>query len=674
MLTTTYTFAQAKKKSIEKEKPPTQKEMAEMMKEAQSAINELDPETKKMMDSMGIKMPSFKNIPKVSNEKLAAAWDNENRVVPKKDITRIASISRKVDDANIKAYILGIQKKSLVFFSAEVKATSEKVYAFIKSNSKNTAEAGNMACAIWITGKQDLALKIMGDLCSNDPTNTDNLNNYASMLSMMGGQHLAIPLLNNLNIKYPKNSTMLNNLGQAWFGLGDMAIAEKYLDSAIRIYAYHPQANLTKASIEESRGNITKAIEAIKKSIKHSYTNEKEDKLRQLGYEIELKDVSIPFRPTSDPLGLEKLKQPDYPTSLSELKMLKPLWQNFNDELDQRLSYLQSEMNQMQEGLEKTYLADKKLLTIPLHVKKVSLVLAEIQKNYEVRLGILTQKGIAHLLELEKMRTTRPKIAVTAPCETFRKEEDAFLNSYNSKQKAHHNEFLKMQKNYFNEMAYYSQYTLADKIPFDMLVLEMQINWISLLKEYQPLLIAKYELLECVENKKGNHSKLAEFDLVACNYNDTMNLGVIAFYQNCSRMTSKLNLKFVEYSRLDNFERAEGDTYESSTLKISVEQGFDKLKLEKGPLKLEAKIAAAIELEFDRQGIKDVNLILEAKAGAGHNVLDQGLEATSNVTGKDVIDNTVEVGLEGRISLVSGKGSVNVNVTGRLESIRMMEW
>ena len=60
----TIVLAQPGKKPAAKEKPPTQKEMDEMMKEMQKAMDEMSPEDKKAMDSMGVKMPDTKNIKK----------------------------------------------------------------------------------------------------------------------------------------------------------------------------------------------------------------------------------------------------------------------------------------------------------------------------------------------------------------------------------------------------------------------------------------------------------------------------------------------------------------------------------------------------------------------------------------------------------------------------------
>jgi len=85
VLITGAAFAQTGKKPASKEKPPTQKEMEDMKKEAQKAMEKWT-RTKKDVGQHGIKMPSFKNIPAVSDKQLATAWEDEARLVPKKDL------------------------------------------------------------------------------------------------------------------------------------------------------------------------------------------------------------------------------------------------------------------------------------------------------------------------------------------------------------------------------------------------------------------------------------------------------------------------------------------------------------------------------------------------------------------------------------------------------------
>ena len=95
-------------------------------------------------------------------------------------------------------------------------------------------------------------------------------------------------------------------------------------------------------------------------------------------------------------------------------------------------------------------------------------------------------------------------------------------------------------------------------------------------------------------------------------------------------------------------------------------------KIEKGPLKAEAKAGAGIVIEIDRKGVKDVNLTAEAKAGIGTNVFDEGLEKHGSIAGKDIVNTTIEVGIEGRISIMSGQGTITG--TGILDGVTITEF
>ncbi|HMM15987.1 MAG TPA: hypothetical protein PKC47_00400 [Petrimonas sp.] len=298
-----------------KAKPPTQKEMEQMMKEAKKMMGELSEEDKRMMDSLGIKMPDFKNMPKVSDKQLAQAWEDENRVVPKRDAARIATITKGVTDDRMETYIATIQKKMMTTLDAGLIKMGDKVFSYFQSKSNNSAEAGNMAAALWIIDKPQMAMYVLGKVVANDPTNTDNLSNYAAMLSMLSGEHLAIPVLDNLNAKFPGNSTILNNLGQAWLGLGELLKAEEYLNKALVLYPLHPQANMAKAAIAESKGNKEKAKDAIKKSMQHAYTQEKEEKLAKLGEKVLYTQYLLPPRRKTDVLNLDGFRSPYFPTT-----------------------------------------------------------------------------------------------------------------------------------------------------------------------------------------------------------------------------------------------------------------------------------------------------------------------------------------------------------------------
>ncbi|MCR6722106.1 MAG: hypothetical protein NVV59_17870 [Chitinophagaceae bacterium] len=282
-----------------------------------------------------------KSMSGVSDKQLAAAWEDETRIVPKKNTTRIAAIPN-VSKQAMSAYLKAAHAEVIKALPASVVDYAEKVYAFCVQSNISAERMSTVSAGFWMEGKTGIAVYLLGKALTQ--TNEAEVRgNYAALLSMMDAPHIAIPVLNVLNAEFPKNSTLLNNLGQAWFGLGELVKAEKYLDSAIAIYPYHPQANLTKARIEESKGNPKKAVECVKRSIKHAYTKEKEETLKRLGYKITMNDLSYHFKADTDPLSIGKFKRPEYPRNAQELKALAPIWQEFNDELTMEIAKLEKE-------------------------------------------------------------------------------------------------------------------------------------------------------------------------------------------------------------------------------------------------------------------------------------------------------------------------------------------
>ena len=210
----------------------------------------------------------------------------------------------------------------------------------------------------------------------------------------------------------------------------------------------------------------------------------------------------------------------------------------------------------------------------------------------------------------------------------------------------------------YQSSEFFTQSELPSRVKFEYAKIQAQITWLTSIKDQVVKFKDKsawcHNKTDSVEVKPF---KLQNFDDVACQYNYTMNLrNVIKFTNNCSHMTSEFDFMFISYVRKDDFERAEGDTYISSTYKLSAEVGKD---VSEGPLKAEAKIGGGVELEFGRQGLEDVTLIGEAKVGAGTDILDEDKKTASpgiGIAGKDAFPTTVEMGVEGRISMISGKG------------------
>lgn len=733
-LCTVAVFSQAGKKPVAKEKPPTQKEMEAMMKEAEKMMGEISAEDKKMMDSMGIKIPSFKNVPKVSDKQLADAWEDENRIVPKRDAGRIASIPKAVAAEKMGSYIDAVQKKIAAALMPAVVTMGNKVYAYIQANSKSTDEAGNMAMGLWMAGHTEIALYVLGKAAAQNGSSVDNTSNYAAMLSMLGAQHLAIPILNNLNTRFPKNSTLLNNLGQAWFGLGEITKAEKYLDSTIRIYAYHPQANLTKAAIEHSKGNIEKAREAVKKSMQHSYTKEKEERLTKLGEKTSEKNFRLPRRTKADPLNLGSFEAPGYPSSVEECVQAEKEWTEFYNQVGTKYRQLEklkkiaddkAVKDQQQRlnadlNLVRTAMADPgtkgQFVSVPMYAGRAGKLLTAYIDLHGVKMKAFYKKVAdfgqgegknlkdTYEKEMEKLREEDDEQTGEGKpnkdfCPKYKETSDKYLKAINPKLYQFYQEELKLKKEFINENAYWYMYIQWPDM-YEATKLSFQMGWLGALTQgkgdvegpvhnFPFVSITQYVCKK--QEKEPGKIKLKEFDDIACQYNSKVDYKVIVFDNNCSHSSITYNLGDVKITRKEL-----GDEYIGSTVKLTPKVGIggqagpikiegsvgvdvtieldkdDKVKewggtvttgieagvgISKGPVKAGATVSEAVEVEIGSEGVGDINMVTKAEVSVGVKVGPVG--------------KSVQIGLEGRSSLVSGHGTLKA--TG-LSTATLSEW
>lgn len=692
-----YTTAQPGKKPA-KEKPPTQKEMEEMMKEAEKMMGEMSPEDKKMMDSMGIKMPDFKKTAKsvsgVSDKQLADAWEIENLIVPKKDAARINAIAKTpLTASSVGAFINDVHTKTLGLLWPASKTLGEKLYTQLKATGKNSDVIGNTAAALWMMGRLQPALYIMGRVCTEDAANTDNLSNYASMLSMAGVQQSAIPVIEYLNSKFPGNSTLLNNLGQAWFGLGDIQKAEKYLDDAIRIYAYHPQANFTKSFIAEEKGNKAEAVTLTKKAMLHTYSQEKEERLRKLGYKLTSKDVTLPKNTKADGLNLGGFVPPPFPMSVDDCIALEPIWKAYIEQLKEKAAGLQkmykaaeqtaADMQQKRINSDiniiKASMAagspQGNITPVPLHATAAYIKLNEVMDEYRRKTEELGNKTAAYFTgpgprakkeyEEEMAKLREEDLNQTGEgkpnkdfCPRYKAVSDKYLGLHNSTMEGFFKEYLEIQKKYLNESIHWEMYSEWPE-KFEAYKIAAQISWLGALGAEPPFKFESITRFKCAPTVQGKGGKLSNFDDVACKYHSEITLIFGKMKSDCSRFTTEVDFGAIKLGLKQDMDKETfADQFMGCNVEIGMKVGKD-VKL--GPLAVEASAGGRVGIEIDRTGVKDVYVTGGVKAGAGTHIIGDAAEAAgtpSSVLGQGVSDLSIDGGVEGKISLVSGKGSI----------------
>ncbi len=650
LLFTATVFAQPTKKPVAKEKAPTKKEMDEMMKEMDKMMSEMSPEDKKMMDSMGIKMPDIKQIKKsvagVTDAQLQKAFDDDERIVPAKDVARInTALSVTLSAAQMPAYINKTHQYVLTKLSPQTKTSAQEI---LQQLVQSKASLDNAAAGLWMDGRPTLALYLMGEACKAKPTDAISLNNYASILTTCGAEHLALPVLYFLNRQFPQNSSLLNNIAQAWLGLGDIPRAGRTADSAIRIYPMHPQANLVISVIEESRGNIPAAITAARKAIAEAYSTEKESRLKKLGSPVKSEDLDWDPPMQKNVGGLDKFKWPRYPLSVDETRLSELEWTQFKDECNTRMNELRIKLATAEKEFERITglrmqqivqavqtgvrvqpmpgLAAKAMARLNYLVSDVdgnaSFVFAnelekvlratkranELEDVLEEKQAMLDKKYEDKVGEGKE----NPLAAICAEENAIRNE---FLKDANGGVQTAYRQYLHYTSKRISDMLYYYQFVQWPE-QFEVTKISAQMAWLQQLKDQRPYFKPKSSWCPPIVPKKPVFDSLQNFDDVACQYVSTMNLGVYKIVSSCSNLTGEFDFKGVKISLKDNVETGRF----SGTAILGYSESV-------GPKGLQLKGTAGGLVEWDNTGITDAGLVAGVAVKGASFVTIAGAEA-----------------------------------------------
>lgn len=683
-----FAFCAFAQKPSKEQMEANKKAYAEAQKKLNDKLNSMSPEARRGYDSMMNAMGMGAKIETVNNQvnnntaippANKTAW---NGIVPDKNSKKIAAIVTTPSTAGIGAYITNINGST---FSAVLPGAGKKakeIFYALKEKMATADEMGNAAAMLWMQGKTQIALALLAEVCKNDPANTDNLNNYAAMLTMSGAADLAIPILNNLNGRFKKNSTILNNLGQAWFALGDMDKAVKYLDSTLLLAPFHAQANETRCLIDQGKGNKTAAVAHARAAFKQGNTSARKDKLQQLGYRPGADDyLGFPKNNTSDDLlNLGNFSPMEFPKSYAAMKIYVEQRKVFLANIDQASKPLKKiseesnkQMTRQLEEMQKQFMdAKNKTLSNPGSVSQSSAMQIVRPPMFAEKMNA-KEKMVLENLQRRKNEVLQKMNAFTkgdgadykkkydeaikkinekwrnvgeggtenneALCNESVKAVDTYLNAYNTKAEELYGEYMEIQKQLLNEMAYLFLYTTYPEL-IPGINAGLKLQWLNDLSFKPELLGVSYG---CSGEGKNKEGRLTEFKDPNCNINSEFNVGLGSFggsiKLNCSGMTTTFNAGAIGVTMNQDLDHAGfGDSFRNCTVSIGPKvSAGGKI----GPLEANVSAGAGADIEIDRNGISDV-------------VIKGGVEAEAGIGPA-----TASAGAEGRMSLNTGSGSLN---------------
>jgi len=685
--------------------PTNNKELQDKIKQAQQQLDKLTPEQKKMMEQMGMSTSLPSNQQMYSDGQIGLAVDGDG--VPKKNLSLINAISKTpLTATTVDAYVKSLNiyvEKSIPEFS---KTFAQQVYAILKENKYKPEEIGNVALGYWINGDLEPAVFLMSKACSNNSADDDMLSNYAAMISMGGAPHKAIPLLEYLLKKFPDNTTIQNNLGQAWFYLGEIDKANAQLDKVVKAFAYHPQANYTQCLIQESKGNKTAAIEKMKNSLQYSYALDKVNKLRKLGYSVKASDMRIPFRPDPDPLGLRKFIRPDVPTSYEEELRLNGDWDSFQKQVSDKIMelgkslipYQQANAQQAQQFYDQYKKANGKVANMKisaaapdkLYSKTAEKYLEAMNKDGGATFRLKKAKAAIDALRKDfaaNNQAQRNKIEKENSIKASTESEDAkkgenigfdncvvqkkysewVYTKYNKPLEEAYKNYLHQLYLKITEELYWKQF-VQDDAAFEATKIAAQKEWLSAL--YDTRYTATNIYGDChVEKIKSSKYKLADFDDMHCEYISVLDFGVYKQIIECGKMHVEFNAGGLS----GKFNFKQDDKGKEQLVKGNIEAVLEKsISAKKGPLQIGATVKAGMGLEFSSRGVEDWYATGEASVNVKSNFIDRFDEHIKEANGNNpnepgmsdaqLSDKGVEIGVNGRMSLISGNASTNVFV------------
>lgn len=679
--------------SAQSNNPTTTKEIQDKIKQAQQQLDKLTPEQKKMMQQMGMPPNGLTMPTGITDADVNVAVNGDAFSVPSKNTTLIAAIPKiTLTAATIPSYLKELNVYIEKSIAADARFIAENAWTYFKNNKLTPAMMGNEAIGFWSMGKPDIAVYMIGKASAEDAADADMLSNFSAMLSMSGAPHKAIPLLEYLNKQYPDNTTILNNLGQAWFYLGEMDKADAQLEKVVKAFAYHPQANYTQCLIAQSKGNTSKAIEKMKNSLAYSYSSDKINMLRKLGYKVKGSDMRKPFHPDPDPLGLHNFMRPDVPNSYSDELRLKPDWDAFQQQVSKKLAELNSQLlpyisnakNQAAATYKKMSNKNGNVTVNPvlnqasskaprcnIYEQVAQKNLEEMNKDggaaYRLKKAIaridsirksFQEKDLVQRKSIEKQNSTvadkESELAKKGEnigydnCVVQEKYSEWVYNTYNKPLEDAYKEYLHQLYLKISEELYWKQFTLEVNA-FEAAKIASKKEWLTALANTQYIATKKYGDCNPPEKKTSNY-KLADFDDMHCTFISTLNFGAYSQTFECGKAHVTFDAGKFSGNFDFKFDDAGNNKFVKGTLEATV---IDKsISTKKGPLQIGASVKAGMGVEFTSRGVEDVYATGEAKITAGSNTVSDPAGVVS--------DPSVSIIASGRMSLISG------NMTGAI--------
>lgn len=199
------------------------------------------------------------------------------------------------------------------------------------------------AIGAFYADKPEQSLLIAMEAALKDVNDQTGWNNVAAIMNMTGLQHKAIPILMNQLQSDPNNSMLLNNMGQAYLGLGDIGLAERFLKQCLQYDPLNPEANRSMGMIKFFYEQYEEGMRFFEKELEVAYRRSTMALMRGKDKAFNIyklrKKRNVPKRDFFGELSFQNFKVPALPEKTDQTAEAKVRGQSFEQSVATEMLY-----------------------------------------------------------------------------------------------------------------------------------------------------------------------------------------------------------------------------------------------------------------------------------------------------------------------------------------------
>ncbi len=418
-------------------------------------------------------------------------------------------------------------------------------------------QISNTAFAAWLQNSPTTSLYLYSKAVVTNPSDVLAANNFSAFLIMGRLPEKSIPMLEYWNKQKPGEATILSNLGNAYYRLGDVDKAMKYLQQCVQKDSLHPTANKILCMMYLKKGDIKKAKDHGTKSLTTSHDEQVIAILRQLDNKIKAGEIMSRLPAKEFPM-LKRIKLPAMPSTLEDMEQFAIELEAEKKSLAITIADIETKMPKVNDDVkQKILMASITKGSSPLRIKAQYIIMDAMQTYqreiireadvfkynlklkvapYSIQTNAISKKYAALLNKLEGGEAgDEDEIAALelARCKEFNAEAEKYLsdvaplvNGYAQRQ-----EFIarKFYRDYANWVPYWMPETTISFPSIEQDYLEAVSN---ILSQYKIISKNNCTPFEPLPKKEGKLQKWE--DEYCANFKGTLGVGFGSISQTCN--------------------------------------------------------------------------------------------------------------------------------------------